>query len=91
MGQADQRSGTPATESTSAGPSACAAFDIAGSTRAGSRQGHGRVPAVRSRSAAATASGTEPTGSANSIGTRTSCVGTAEPMPTSNSTRETAT
>jgi hypothetical protein len=40
--------------------------------------------------ATATASGTYPTGSTNSIGTKISSVGTADPFPTSKSSRNAA-
>ena len=91
MGHADQRSGRPPARAiTSVGPIACDADASSGSAREGSRNGHGRSATVRSTSPAATASGTRPIGSAKSIGTSTSWVGIAEPLPISNSTRETS-
>ena len=50
----------------------------------------GRSAIDATGSPAATSAGTSPSGSRKSIGTSTSCVGIAYPVPTSNSTRETS-
>jgi hypothetical protein len=80
--------GWPAAMRTSAGPTACQEFTSLRRLRSSGtrpRAYSGRPPRRR---AAATHSGTYWTGSRASIGTRTSCVGTAEPVPITKSIRE---
>ena len=84
------RTGSPAARpSTSTGPNVCEALASCVATRS-SVTGRERSRRPAPTSAAAARAGTTPTGSAKSIGTSTSSVGTAAPVPISNSTRETA-
>jgi hypothetical protein len=83
---ASSGSGRPSATTTSAGPTECHELTRWMNARSGSRR---RSWTSRpSTSPAATVSGTSPGGSTNSIGTSTSCVGTAQPVEISNATRD---
>src|SRR5689334_22321666 len=81
--------GPPMATNTRDGPTACQEQTNMTSTRAGWKEPRTHSDSEPSTSPAATTSGTYEGGSRKSMGTRTSCVGTPAPEPTSNSTRET--
>jgi hypothetical protein len=81
---------SPASPSTSAGPTACQAVTTRSATRPSRSEPRAYSSRLPTTIPAATARGTSPTGSTNSIGTKISCVGTAEPVPTSKSSRNAA-
>ena len=77
----------PYASSTRAGPKAYADDVTTASARSGCMRPRTYAGALERTRPAATASGTNAGGSTSSIGTNTSCVGTAAPALTSNSTR----
>ena len=81
-------SGSPASAMTRAPPTAFQELATTTSARSGCSCRFRYVAAFPSRRPMATQSGTIAGGRRKSIGTKTSCVGIAEPMPTSNSTLE---
>src|SRR6266511_5652455 len=79
--------GSPTRPSRSAGPTACQALERWTSSRSGCQPPQRWSGRYARTKPAATRPGAQPVGSRNSIGTKSSCVGTANPSPTSNWTR----